>query len=110
MKMAANVRNLNVLDYGGGTGHVGVYLAMQGVDVDDFDPSPAGAEGAARPLARSISYPPRVVKVLGGNDRSSRPVITTASLTPNSSARLHPGHRTYTAATTAKSPMENRRY
>lgn len=48
MQMAGNVRGRKVLDYGCGTGHLGVYLAMQGADVDGFDLSQVGVEVATR--------------------------------------------------------------
>jgi 2-polyprenyl-3-methyl-5-hydroxy-6-metoxy-1,4-benzoquinol methylase len=44
MQMIGDVRGLTVLDYGCGSGQLGMYLAMQGANVSGFDLSPAGVE------------------------------------------------------------------
>ena len=50
MTMLGDVRGRSVLDYGCGSGNLGVYLALQGAKVSGFDLSPEGikiARGAA---------------------------------------------------------------
>jgi 2-polyprenyl-3-methyl-5-hydroxy-6-metoxy-1,4-benzoquinol methylase len=42
-----DVRGLNVLDYGCGSGQLGIYLAMLGANVSGFDLSPKGIEVAS---------------------------------------------------------------
>ncbi len=44
MLAIGDVRGLNVLDYGCGSGQLGMYLAMQGAIVSGFDLSPNGVE------------------------------------------------------------------
>jgi 2-polyprenyl-3-methyl-5-hydroxy-6-metoxy-1,4-benzoquinol methylase len=46
MRMIGDVRGLEVLDYGCGSGQLGIYLAMQGARVSGFDLSPKGIEVA----------------------------------------------------------------
>jgi 2-polyprenyl-3-methyl-5-hydroxy-6-metoxy-1,4-benzoquinol methylase len=46
LDLIGDVRNLNVLDYGCGSGQLGIYLAMLGADVSGFDLSPKGIEVA----------------------------------------------------------------
>ena len=44
MHIIGDVRGLQVLDYGCGSGQLGIYLAMQGARVSGFDLSPKGIE------------------------------------------------------------------
>lgn len=46
MRMVGNVNGLRVLDYGCGTGQLGIYLAMLGAEISGFDLSPKGVEAA----------------------------------------------------------------
>lgn len=46
MRIIGDVRGLKVLDYGCGSGQLGIYLAMQGAQVSGFDLSPKGIEVA----------------------------------------------------------------
>jgi 2-polyprenyl-3-methyl-5-hydroxy-6-metoxy-1,4-benzoquinol methylase len=46
MEIIGDVRGLTVLDYGCGTGQLGIYLATQGAKVHGFDLSPKGTECA----------------------------------------------------------------
>ena len=46
MRIIGDVRGLTVLDYGCGSGQLGIYLAMQGAHVSGFDLSPKGIEVA----------------------------------------------------------------
>jgi 2-polyprenyl-3-methyl-5-hydroxy-6-metoxy-1,4-benzoquinol methylase len=46
MEIIGDVRGLSVLDYGCGSGQLGMYLAMQGAKVSGFDLSPNGVEVA----------------------------------------------------------------
>jgi 2-polyprenyl-3-methyl-5-hydroxy-6-metoxy-1,4-benzoquinol methylase len=46
LDLIGDVRSLNVLDYGCGSGQLGIYLAMLGADVSGFDLSPKGIEVA----------------------------------------------------------------
>jgi 2-polyprenyl-3-methyl-5-hydroxy-6-metoxy-1,4-benzoquinol methylase len=46
MRIIGNVNGLTVLDYGCGSGQLGIYLAMQGAHVSGFDLSPKGVEVA----------------------------------------------------------------
>jgi 2-polyprenyl-3-methyl-5-hydroxy-6-metoxy-1,4-benzoquinol methylase len=46
MQFVGNVNGLTVLDYGCGSGQLGIYLAMQGAHVSGFDLSPKGVEVA----------------------------------------------------------------
>src|SRR6266436_284322 len=42
MQLLGDVRGRRVLDYGCGSGQLGIYLAMLGADVSGFDLSPKG--------------------------------------------------------------------
>lgn len=44
MRICGDVRGLKVLDYGCGSGQLGIYLAMLGAEVTGFDLSPRGVE------------------------------------------------------------------
>jgi 2-polyprenyl-3-methyl-5-hydroxy-6-metoxy-1,4-benzoquinol methylase len=44
MRLCGDVRGLRVLDYGCGSGQLGIYLAMLGAQVTGFDLSPRGVE------------------------------------------------------------------
>jgi 2-polyprenyl-3-methyl-5-hydroxy-6-metoxy-1,4-benzoquinol methylase len=46
MRLIGDVRGLTVLDYGCGSGQLGIYLAMLGAQVSGFDLSPKGIEVA----------------------------------------------------------------
>jgi len=46
MRLIGNVRGLRVLDYGCGSGQLGIYLSMLGAEVSGFDLSPKGIEVA----------------------------------------------------------------
>src|SRR5882757_7238815 len=79
MRLIGNVRGLRVLDYGCGSGQLGIYLSMLGADVNGFDLSPKGVEvanWAARKYgltcsframdAEELDYPPESFELVVG--------------------------------------------
>lgn len=59
LRMWGDVRGRSVLDYGCGSGQLGIYLAMQGAEVSGFDLSPMGidvANWAANKYGLSCSF------------------------------------------------------
>jgi 2-polyprenyl-3-methyl-5-hydroxy-6-metoxy-1,4-benzoquinol methylase len=56
LQMIGSVRGRRVLDYGCGSGQLGIYLALQGADVSGFDLSPWGV-ATARRAAEAYAVP-----------------------------------------------------
>ncbi len=52
LRMWGDVNGLSVLDYGCGSGQLGIYLAMLGAEVSGFDLSPMGIDVASRAASR----------------------------------------------------------
>ena len=79
MRLIGNVGGLRVLDYGCGSGQLGIYLSMLGAEVSGFDLSPKGVEvanWAARKYgltcsframdAEELDYPPESFELVVG--------------------------------------------
>jgi ubiquinone/menaquinone biosynthesis C-methylase UbiE len=73
MDMLGDVRGLRVLDYGCGSGQLGIYLSMLGAEVRGFDLSPQGVEianWAARKYDLSCSFKAMDAEALDYPDQS----------------------------------------
>lgn len=78
MRLIGDVRGLNVLDYGCGSGQLGIYLALQGARVCGFDLSPKGVEianWAARKYNLDCEFRPMDAEQLDYADNSFDLVI-----------------------------------